>query len=309
MLTSLSGRVAIVTGGGLGLGRAHSLELARLGASVVIVDPGVALDGSPEQTTPAEAVRAEIEAAGGTARVAPVSVSDFAGTKELIADVVAEFGDLHIVVNNAGITRDRMITSMQERDWDDVIAVHLKGTFNLLKHAADHWRERSKAGLPVSGRIINTTSGSGMRGNVGQSAYGSAKSAIAMLTVVAAMELSRYGVTVNAISPVARTRMTQAGGGFAGEAPAEDAFDPYAPENASPVVAYLASQEAGWITGQILRIDGNLLRTYDRWSVGEQGWQPNEDRRLEAGELDLALRSLYGAAPLGLGDSRLLRNA
>ncbi|MBM7369222.1 SDR family NAD(P)-dependent oxidoreductase [Gordonia hydrophobica] len=300
----LDNRVIIVTGGGMGLGRAHSLELAAQGATVIIVDPGVSLDGSANTDTPARSVVREIAALGGKAEVAELSVTDYDGIADLIRSVVSEHGDLHAVVNNAGITRDKMITSMTERDFDDVLAVHLKGTFNLIRHAAGHWRERSKAGEAVSGRIINTTSGSGMRGNVGQSSYSAAKSAIAALTVVSAMELGRYGVTVNAISPVARTRMTEAAGGILAEAD-DSAFDPYAPENSSPVVAYLASVRSEWLTGQVLRVDGNMLRTYRRWSLGPNSFSPNEDRALRVDEMDTALRALYGAMPLGLTDHRL----
>jgi NAD(P)-dependent dehydrogenase (short-subunit alcohol dehydrogenase family) len=303
----LDGRVAIVTGGALGLGRAHALELARHGAVVVIVDPGVALDGTDLQETPAEAVVKEIEAGGGTARAVALSVTDHAGVGRLVDDVVSEHGRLDVVVNNAGITRDRMITSMDESDWDAVIAVHLKGTFNLTQHAAKHWRLLSKAGEKVTGRIINTVSGTGMRGNIGQSSYGAAKSAIGSFTVISAMELAPYGVTVNAIAPVARTRMTDAVGGFAAIEPG--AFDPWAPENSSPVVAYLADEQSSWISGQIIRVDGNQVRFYRRWSLSEQAFKPTEDRVLDLGEMDLALRSLYGSFPLGLGDVRLRDNA
>jgi NAD(P)-dependent dehydrogenase (short-subunit alcohol dehydrogenase family) len=260
---SLDGRVAIVTGGGLGLGRAHSVELARQGATVVIADPGVNLDGSDSQATPAEDVVAEIEAAGGTASAVAVSVTDFGGVGSLISGVVDRYGRLDIVVNNAGITRDRMVVGMEEYDWDDVLAVHLKGTFCLTRHAGAHWRALAKAGEKVSGRIINTTSGAGMQGNVGQSAYGTAKAGIAMFTIISSMELEQYGVTVNAISPVARTRMTGAVQGFLGD-DNDGSFDPFDPANASPIVSYLASERAGWITGQVIRIDGNKLRHYKR---------------------------------------------
>ncbi|AZG45455.1 SDR family NAD(P)-dependent oxidoreductase [Gordonia insulae] len=303
----LDDRVAIVTGGGRGLGRAHSLELAAQGATVVIVDPGVGLDGARDAETPAHSVVREIAEIGGKAEVAELSVTDYDAIGDLVRTVVAAHGDVHAVINNAGITRDKMITSMEERDFDDVIAVHLKGTFNLMRHAAGHWRERAKAGDRVTGRVINTTSGSGMRGNIGQLAYGAAKSAIASATVVAAMELQRYGVSVNAVSPVARTRMTEAVGGLLAEVE-PGAFDTFAPENSSPVVAYLASEPAGWITGQIIRVDGNRLRIYERWSLGTQAFSLSEERALRTDEMDVALRSLYGAIPLGLGDRRLQDN-
>jgi NAD(P)-dependent dehydrogenase (short-subunit alcohol dehydrogenase family) len=308
LMGMLSGRVAIVTGGGMGLGRAHCLNLASQGATVIIVDPGVALDGADSDAVPANAVAEEIGALGQKAHAVALSVTDYEGVGTLIQDVVAEHGRLDIVVNNAGITRDRMLTSMDERDWDDVIAVHLKGTFNLTKHAGTHWRFRAKAGGEVSGRIINTTSGAGMRGNPGQAAYGSAKAAIAALTTISAMELANYGVTVNAIAPVARTRMTDAVGGFTAD-PEPGTFDPYAPENSSPVVAYLASEMASWITGQVIRIDGNQLRFYNRWAISEQAFRPSEDRSLDPEEIDVALKSLYGVYPLGLSDRRLKLNA
>lgn len=301
----LDGKVAIVTGGGLGLGRAHALELAREGATVIIADPGVNLDGSSTETSPADAVVAEITAFGGRAKAFGVSVTDFDGVERLVASTVDEFGRLDVVVNNAGITRDRMIVNMTEADFDDVLAVHVKGTFALTRHAAAYWRAEGKAGRPSTGRIINTTSGSGMAGNVGQSSYGTAKSAIAMLTVVSAMELAPYGVTVNAISPVARTRMTDAGGSFAKDVDENAGFDPFDPANASPVVAYLASDEAAWITGQVIRIDGNVLRYYSRWPLSAQSFSPGADRPLVQGDLDVGLKALFGVRPLGLADSRL----
>jgi len=304
----LDDHVAIVTGGALGIGRAHSLELARRGAHVVIVDPGVALDGSDSDATPAAAVVAEIEAEGGSAEAAPLSVTDYDGVGALVERIAREHGHLDIVVNNAGITRDRVLVNMQRADWYDVLDVHLGGTFNLTRHAATHWRERHKSGERVRGRIINTASGAGMRGGVGQAAYGAAKAAIAMLTTVSAMELGRYGVTANAISPVARTRMTEA----AGLAPArrpDGEFDPVAPENSSAVVAYLASDAADWITGQTIRVDGNQLRFYNRPAVSDQAYSLAEERRLEVEDVEVGLRALFGVLPLGLGDQRLRINA
>ena len=302
-MTMLDGRVAIVTGGGQGLGRAHSLELAAQGAAVVIADPGLTLGGEKSDESPADAVVREITEQGGTARAVAISVTDHAGTRDLVDEVVRDLGRLDVVVNNAGITRDRMITSMEEQDWDAVIAVHLKGSWNLTKHAAVHWRAQAKAGTPGSGRIINTTSGSGMRGIVGQSAYSSAKSAIAMLTVVTAMELAAYGVTANAVAPVARTRMTEAAPGVLHGG--DDAFDVYAPENTSPLVAYLASERSGWLTGQVLRVDGNKLRFYERWNTSEQVFVPSEARALRTDEVEVGLQALYGVYPLALQDRRL----
>ena len=302
----LNDRVAIVTGGGLGLGRAHSLELARQGATVIIVDPSVALDGTPSTESPAQDVVKEIEGAGGKAKWVNLSVTDFDGVGTLVEDIVKEFGRLDAVVNNAGITRDKMIVTMTEGEWDSVIAVHLKGSFNTIHHAGAYWRGLSKAGTPTSGRVINTVSGTGLRGNVGQTNYGAAKAGIANLTVISGMELANYGASVNAIAPVARTRMTDAGGSFA-RGPAEDgAFDAFDPANASPLVAYLASEQAGWLNGQVIRVDGNELHFYHRWRISEQAYKPSEERILDAKELDIALKGLYGAFPFGQGDRRLL---
>src|SRR5580704_4300231 len=212
-MSLLDSKVAIVTGGGRGIGRAHCLALAAHGAAVVVNDPGSGLHGESTGETPAEAVAAEITAAGGRAVADHSSVTDWAATEKLIALAVAEFGHLDVVVNNAGILRDRMLFSMTEDDFDAVIAVHLKGTFAMTRHACAYWREEAKRGTgkrggEVGGRIINTTSGTGLFGTVGQANYGAAKAGIISLTTIAAMEMARYGVTVNAISPIALTRMT-----------------------------------------------------------------------------------------------------
>ena len=204
-----TGRVVIVTGGGRGLGRQHCLELAHHGATVVVNDLGVGLHGEGDEASPAEEVVAEITTGGGTASADGASVTDFGAVAELVERTVADHGRLDGIVNNAGIVRDRMITGMSEDDFDLVVAVHLKGTWNLTHHACSYWRERAKAGEPISGRIVNTTSGAGLFGNIGQSNYGPAKAAIASLTMITAMEMDRYDVTANAISPLARTRMTE----------------------------------------------------------------------------------------------------
>ena len=295
----LDERVVIVTGGGRGLGRSHCLELARQGAIVVVNDLGVGVKGEAEahERSPAETVVDEITEVGGTAVADATSVTDWAGMAALVADTVARFGDLHAVVNNAGFLRDRMITSMTEDDFDAVIEVHLKGTFTLARHACGYWRERSKAGEPVSGRIVNTTSGAGLFGNVGQANYGSAKSAIATLTQIIAMEVGRYGVTANAISPIAATRMLASIGREAG---ADGAWDPLDPANASPVVAWLASEESGWLTGSVLRIDGNTVRRCTGWQAGD-GYRSKTGEAVTVDELGLGLSQLFGAAPRGLG--------
>src|ERR1700720_909025 len=206
----LTGKVVLVTGGGRGIGRGHCLELASLGAAVVVNDPGVGRDGSSgDGAGPAADVVAEIEAMGGKAVAHTGSVSEWDDVADMVSTAVDTFGSLTGVVNNAGILRDSMVASSDEADWDAVIAVHLKGTFAVTRHACEYWRAQSKAGNPIDAHIVNTVSGAGLWGNVGQSAYGAAKAAIANLTVVAAMEAQRYGVAVNAISPLAVTRISE----------------------------------------------------------------------------------------------------
>jgi NAD(P)-dependent dehydrogenase (short-subunit alcohol dehydrogenase family) len=209
MRAMLEGKVAIVTGAGRGIGREHALALARAGAKVVVNDLGAALSGAGSDQRPAEEVADEIRESGGEAAASYENVADFAGAERMIRQAIDEFGRLDILVNNAGILRDRMLVNMSEEEWDAVIGVHLKGHFAPTRHAAAHWRERSKAGEEVRGRVINTSSPSGVFGNVGQANYGAAKGAIASFTLIAAQELGRYGVTVNCLAPNARTRMTE----------------------------------------------------------------------------------------------------
>lgn len=295
---ALDGRVVIVTGAGRGLGRSHCLELARHGATVVVNDLGVAVDGSPDdEPSPAGSVVREVEALGATAVADATSVTDWDGMGALVDRTVERFGDLHAVVTNAGFLRDRMLTSMTEDDFDAVIGVHLKGTFALAHHACGHWRKRHKAGEPVSGRVVTTTSGAGLFGNVGQTSYGAAKAAIAAFTQTLAMEMERYGVTANAISPIAATRMLASIGR---EASTGDGWDPLDPANASPVVAWLASEASGWLTGAVLRIDGNTVSPCTGWTVGD-GYRARSGEQLTVDELDLGLRKRYGVAPTGLG--------
>jgi NAD(P)-dependent dehydrogenase (short-subunit alcohol dehydrogenase family) len=295
----LDGRVVIVTGGGRGLGRAHCLELARQGASVVVNDLGVGLKGEAEEhgDPPANQVVAEIEAMGGKAIADDTSVADWDGMGALVARAVEQFGELHAVVNNAGFIRDRMLVSMTEDDFDSVIEVHLKGSVALNKHACLHWRERAKAGERVSGRVVLTTSGAGLFGNVGQANYGSAKGALATLAGIVALEMDRYGVTANAISPIAATRMLASIGRAGDEAAG---WDPLDPANASPVVAWLCSEESGWLSGAVLRIDGNTVRRVKGWTV-DDGYTAKAGEALDVGELGLGIRKLYGVAPVGLG--------
>src|ERR671937_972630 len=231
-MPSLDGKVAIVTGAGRGIGRSHALALARAGAKVVVNDLGAGLAGEGSDPGPAEQVVEEIRAARGEASTNGENVADFAGAGRLVRQAIDDFGRLDILVNNAGILRDRMLVNMEEDEWDAVIAVHLKGHFAPTRHAAAHWRERSKAGEEVRARVINTSSPSGVFGNVGQTNYGAAKAGIAGFTLIAAQELARYGVTVNCIAPNARTRMTESA---FGELPTiAGSFDPLDPANNSP---------------------------------------------------------------------------
>lgn len=292
----LAGKVAVVTGGGRGIGRAHCLELARNGAVVVVNDPGFARDGSGTNESPAAQVVDEIRQLGGAAVADHGSVTDWEACEQLVARAISGYGQLDVVVNNAGIVRDKTITNMTEDDWDAVIAVHLKGTFAMTKHACDHWRSRTKAGAPVSGRIINTTSGAGLRGNAGQSAYGAAKAAIAGLTLTTALEGQRYGVTANAISPIAATRLSA----DVFTDPAAEDLPRLDPSQSSPVVAWLASDESAWLTGQVLRIDGDRLIRMTGWSATAGTYRARTGERLTASEIGHAARMLWRTAPEGV---------
>ena len=267
------GRVAIVTGGGRGIGREHALMLAEHGAKVVVNDLGGARDGTGADESPAEQVVAEIAAAGGEAVANRENVADFDGARRMVEQAVDTFGDLHAVINNAGILRDRMLANMEEAEWDAVIEVHLKGTFAPARHAAAYWRERSKAGEAVSGRIVNTTSVSGIYGNIGQTNYGAAKAGIASFTNIAALELARYGVTVNAIAPAALTRMTEDLG--MGQASEEDQamMDP---KWIAPIVTWLVSDESAAVTGRVFEASGRVLAVAEGWVRGPQV-DPTED--------------------------------
>ena len=259
------GRVAVVTGGARGIGREHSLSLARHGAKVVVNDLGGNIDGSGGDMSAAQQVVDEIKAMGGEAVANGDDVSSWDGAKRLIDTAVETFGDLHVVINNAGILRDRMLTNMTEDEWDAVIKVHLKGTFAPARHAAAYWREQHKAGKPVSGRIINTTSVSGIYGNPGQTNYGAAKAGIASFTIIAALELARYDVTVNAVAPVALTRMTE----NLSAAPANDSErDMRSPRWIAPIATWLASPEAAHVTGRVFEASGQVLAIAEGWHRG-----------------------------------------
>ncbi|MET7330233.1 SDR family oxidoreductase [Nonomuraea sp. NPDC005650] len=290
----VEGRVVIVTGAGRGIGRGHALEFARQGAKVVVNDLGADVDGTGTSAAASEVV-AEIEAMGGEAVVDGEDVSDFDGAQRLIQTAVDRFGGLDVLVNNAGILRDRMLVNMTAEEWDAVIRVHLRGTFAPLRHAAAYWRSRAKAGEPVDARIINTTSSSGIYGNPGQGNYGAAKAGIAGLTVIAAKELERYGVTVNAIAPAALTRMTE--GLLPPGATGAD------PDDIAPLVVWLASAEARGITGRVFNVRGGAISVAEGWHAG-----PGVDKgsRWDPAELGAVIPALVGkAAPNALTSGRI----
>jgi NAD(P)-dependent dehydrogenase (short-subunit alcohol dehydrogenase family) len=279
------GRIAIVTGAGRGIGREHALSLAAHGAKVVVNDLGGNIDGSGGDVGYAQQVVNEIIAMGGEAVANGDSVSSWEGAQRLINTAVETFGDLHVVVNNAGILRDRVLVNMTEEEWDAVINVHLKGTFAPSRWAGAYWRERSKAGLPTNGRIINTTSVSGMYGNPGQTNYGAAKAGIAAFSNIAAMELSRYGVTVNAVGPVALTRMTEG----LGPAPETDEErEMRSPRWIAPIVTWLASLESAHVTGRVFEASGQTLAVAEGWHRGPR-MAPIEDPTLIGPAVDSLL--------------------
>jgi NAD(P)-dependent dehydrogenase (short-subunit alcohol dehydrogenase family) len=266
-MSLLDGKVAIITGAGRGLGRCHALAFAQAGARVIVNDPGSARDGAAgEGDRPAQQVVDEIKAAGGEAVANFDSCADWKAAENLVAQAVDAFGGLDILVNNAGILRDKMSFNIDEDDWDSVMEVHLKGHFAPSTFAARHWRAKSKAGEEVYGRIINTTSESGLYGNIGQVNYAAAKAGIAAMTIVMGRELERIGVTVNAISPRARTRMTEELPHYA-ERDASG-FDDRAPEHISPVLVWLASPEAADVSGQVFAVRGNIVQLAHGWQPG-----------------------------------------
>ncbi|HEY8316521.1 MAG TPA: SDR family oxidoreductase [Gaiellaceae bacterium] len=295
-MPSLTGKVAIVTGAGRGIGRAHALALAEAGAAVIVNDLGAALSGEGHDASPAQEVVAEIESAGGKAAANGENVADFAGAERLVRQAIDDFGRLDILVNNAGILRDRMLVNMTEQEWDAVIAVHLKGHFAPTRHAAAHWRERSKAGDDVRGRVINTSSPSGVFGNIGQANYGAAKAGIAGFTLIVAQELQRYGVTVNCLAPNARTRMTE--DTFDMGAPPEG-FDPLDPSNLSPLVVALCADDAQHITGQVFHVWGGAINALHGWTSGEL-FASDDKWNADALLGELLERFPDGVAPAGM---------
>ena len=281
----LDGRVVIVTGAGGGIGRAHALAFAAEGARVVVNDIGVGLDGSPAGGgSAAQGVVDEIVSAGGEAVTSGANVADWAQAEGLIQTAVDAFGTLDVLVNNAGIVRDRMFANTSEEEFDAVTAVHLKGHFATMKHAAAYWRAKVKSGETgpdtLQARIINTSSGAGLQGSVGQANYSASKAGIAALTLVASAEMGRYGVTVNAIAPSARTRMTETV--FADMMSTQEAdFDAMAPENISPLVVWLGSVESRAVTGRVFEVEGGIIRVAEGWARGgeiDKGarWDPAE---------------------------------
>jgi NAD(P)-dependent dehydrogenase (short-subunit alcohol dehydrogenase family) len=296
---ALGGRVAIVTGAGRGLGAAHARLLAAEGAAVVVNDVGGGVDGSGEDAGPARAVVEEIVAKGGRAVASTEDVTSFEGARRLVGQAIEAFGSLHVLVNNAGILRDRMLVNLSEEDFDAVVAVHLKGHVGTLRAAAAYWREQAKAtGAPVRASVVNTSSGAGLLGNVGQTNYAAAKAGIAIVTVVAAKELARYGVRVNAIAPMARTRMTEQTPGLSEmmAPPAEPGrFDPWDPANVSPLVAYLATADCP-VTGGVFHVTGGQIGLWQGWRLSGL---VDRGRRLEVAEAGAAVAELLERAGRG----------
>ena len=288
------GRIVIVTGAGRGIGRAHALAFAHEGAHVVVNDLGVTREGAGgKDGNPAQQVVDEIHALGAQAVANNDDVADWHGAARLVATAIDTFGGLDVLVNNAGFVRDRMLFTTGEDEWDAVIRVHLKGHFAPTRHAAEYWRGRSKAGAPVDARVINTSSGAGLMGSVGQSAYSAAKGGIAALTLVEAIELGRYGITANAIAPAARTRMTEEVFGDRMQPPAEG-FDANDPANVSPLVVWLGSAESREVTGRVFEVEGGVISVADGW---QHGPKIDKGARWAPAEVGAAVHELLAKAP------------
>src|SRR3954468_18256387 len=287
-------RIVIVTGAGGGLGRARALAFAAEGARVVVNDIGTSREGEGASAAPAQRVVDEITAAGGRAVANTDDVADWDGAQRLVRTAIDTFGGLDVLVNNAGFLRDRMLVSTSEEEWDAVIRVHLKGHFAPTRFAAAYWREQQKAGAAVDARVINTSSGAGLMGSVGQGTYSAAKAGIAALTLVESAELGRYGATANAIAPAARTRMTEAVFAETMAKPDDDAFDVMAPENVAPLVVWLGSTDSAGVTGRVFEVEGGIVSVADGWQHG-----PREDKgaRWEAAEIGPVIRRLLDDAP------------
>ncbi|MGO9876475.1 MAG: SDR family oxidoreductase [Acidimicrobiia bacterium] len=287
------GRIVIVTGAARGIGREHALAFAREGGRVVVNDLGVARDGTGADHGPAQLVVDEIAAAGGEAIANTDDIADWDGARRLVRSAIDTFGGLDVLVNNAGFLRDRMVFTTGEDEWDAVIRVHLKGHFATTRHATEWWRSQAKGGADIDARIVNTSSGAGLMGAVGQGAYAAAKAGIAALTLVEAAEMTRYGVTANAIAPAARTRMTEDVFREQMQAP-DSGFDPNDPANISPLVVWLGSAESRAVTGRVFEVEGGMISVADGWQHG-----PRVDRgaRWEPAEVGTAVRELLAKAP------------
>jgi NAD(P)-dependent dehydrogenase (short-subunit alcohol dehydrogenase family) len=287
-------RVVIVTGAGGGLGRAHALAFAAEGAAVVVNDIGTSREGEGSSAGPAQSVVDEIRAAGGSAVANTDDITDWDGAESLVRTAIEEFGTLDVLVNNAGFLRDRMLVGMSIEEWDAVVRVHMRGHFCTLRHAGGYWREQSKNGSQPDARIINTSSGAGLMGSVGQGNYSAAKAGIVGMTLVAASELARYGVTVNAIAPAARTRMTEVAMPEMMKVP-ESGFDAMAPENVSPLVVWLGSADSREVTGRVFEVEGGLVSVADGWQHGPRA---DKGERWLPAELGPVVRDLIAQAPV-----------
>jgi NAD(P)-dependent dehydrogenase (short-subunit alcohol dehydrogenase family) len=293
MARLLEGKVAVITGSGRGIGREEALLMAKHGAKIVVNDLGAHFDGSGQATaSPAQEVVNEIKKMGGEAVANGDSVSDFKAAKRIIDCAIETFGKVNIIVNNAGILRDRMIFNMSEEDWDAVLAVHLKGSFNMARHAAEYWREEHKKGNILNGRLINTASDAGLLGNVGQSNYGSAKAALAAMAIIIDREMAKYGVTANAIAPIARTRLTvdatPSTAAIMGREVKEGEFDAFGPAHVAPLVAWLASDDAKDVHGEVFRVGAGTVWLMQGWhTVGKV----SKRAVWEAPELGTALKA------------------
>jgi NAD(P)-dependent dehydrogenase (short-subunit alcohol dehydrogenase family) len=288
------GRIVVITGAGRGIGREHALEFASQGAKIVVNDLGAEVDGTGSSAGPAGEVVDEIRGMGGEAVADGEDVSDYEGAGRMIQSAIKTFGGLDVLVNNAGILRDRMLVNMTIEEWDAVIRVHLRGTFAPMRHAVEYWRNRSKAGESNDARIINTTSPSGIYGNVGQTNYGAAKAGIASMTIIAAMELGRYGVTVNAIAPAALTRMTEnLGMGAASATRKPDQFDALDPGNIAPLVVWLGSSQSAAITGRVFNVQGGNISVAEGWVAGPG---VSKEDRWDAAELGGVIPGLVAEA-------------
>jgi len=305
----LEGKVAVITGAGRGIGREHALLMARLGAKIVVNDLGAHFDGTGAPTaTPAQEVVSEIKKQGGDAIANGDNVADFKAAKNIIDTGIKTFGKVNIVVNNAGILRDRMIFNMDEESWDAVVAVHLKGTFNMSRHASEYWREEHKKGNLLNGRIINTASDAGLLGNVGQSNYGACKAAVAAMAIIIGQEMKKYGVTANAIAPVARTRLTvdatpSTAALMGGEVKAGE-FDIWGPQNISPLVAWLASDDAAGCNCQVFRVGGRTVWPMKGWHSATKV-QNEKQATWDAADLGKKLKEVLGSGvtkPETMGD-------